>query len=585
MDRPVTVDTRDNSIGIGRSDGKVQREPRTDVTVGVNDNDTEWWRTAVIYQIYPRSFADHDGDGIGDLKGVTSRLGSVASLGVDAVWLSPFFTSPQNDGGYDVADFCNVDPVFGSLEDFDDLVQRAHDVGLRVIIDIVPNHTSSEHEWFQQALSAHPGDRARDRYFLRPGRGVGGELPPNNWQSSFGGPAWSRIPDGEWFLHLFDSTQPDLDWRNPTVRADFRRILRFWLDRGVDGFRVDVAHGVVKAIDLPDYHPEQILNRAAEAQVEVPTTKEGPSPPYMLQDEVHEVWREWRAVVEEYGSDRILCAEAWVEPLTHLAKWVREDEMHQAFNFAYLETHWNADSVREVIDESLEAFNSVGAPSTWVLSNHDVVRHATRLGMAMTPTHGDGLGPSSEMPDAALGLARARAATLLMLALPGSAYLYQGEELGLPEVPTIPNYARQDPMWFRSGGAQYGRDGCRVPIPWSTDGDSFGFSPTGRAWLPQPPEWAALSWQSQVQDPHSTLSLYRSVLRLRTEYKLGAGKLIWVPRESTHVLSFINNDVIVASNFSDVDANLPEGVILASSFASPSDKLRPDECVWVLRTT
>lgn len=601
---------------------------------------SEWWRTAAIYQIYPRSFADANGDGMGDLAGITSRLGALEELGIDAIWLSPFYTSPQKDAGYDVADYCDVDPRFGTLADFDAMVEAAHARGIRVIVDLVPNHSSDRHEWFQAALAAPAGSAERARYLFRDGRGPGGDEPPNNWESVFGGPAWTRVSEadgtpGQWYLHIFDSSQPDFDWTNEEVREEFRRILRFWLDRGVDGFRVDVAHGMVKADGLPDYTPPAdggsmggaggvaadapagavamaaagagaaglhdvgtAHGAGAEASVGVPlepeiSTEADDLAPYWAQEGVHEIFRDWRTLLDEYPGERILAAEAWVDPLAKLANWVRPDEMHQSFNFAYLETPWQADALRRVIDDSLAAFGSVGAPSTWVLSNHDVVRHATRLSVTEPNPQGHGLGPRSRgIPAYADGLRRARAATALMLALPGSAYLYQGEELGLPEVIDLPDDARQDPTWFRTDHERYGRDGCRVPLPWSSSAPSYGFGPTDASWLPQPAQWAALARDVQQGDPDSTLSLYRSLLALRREHGLAAGSLEWVSAEGgggagagagAGVLSFRNGDVVVVANTGTSPVTLPAGDVLVAS--GPVDEasrlLPPDTTVWL----
>ncbi|MFJ3834621.1 glycoside hydrolase family 13 protein [Streptomyces sp. NPDC090054] len=472
-----------------------------------------WWRDAVIYQVYVRSFADGDGDGVGDLRGVRERLPHLARLGVDAVWLTPFYVSPQADGGYDVADYRAVDPLFGDLSDADDLVRAAHALGLRVIVDVVPNHTSEQHPWFREALSAGPGSPARERYLFRPGRVADGAQPPNDWESVFGGPAWTRVPDGDWYLHLFAPEQPDLNWEHPEVAAEFASVLRFWLDLGVDGFRIDVAHGMVKAPGLPD------IGRGAQA------TLIGTEPlPFFDQDGVHEIHRSWRRLLDSYGGERIGVAEAWAPTSERLALYVRPDELHQAFNFRFLTCPWDPAAMRTVIDESLAATASVGAPTTWVLSNHDVVRHVTRYG------------------GGARGLARARAAALLMLALPGSAYVYQGEELGLPEVTDLPDGARRDPAFRRGriprqagpaveagGGAGAGavgevgaeaagqdglRDGCRIPLPWSGEEPPYGFG-GGGSWLPQPADWAGLSVAAQTGDPHSTLELYRAALELR----------------------------------------------------------------------
>ena len=534
---------------------------------------TEWWRHAVIYQIYPRSFADSDGDGVGDLPGIAARLAALAELGVDAVWLSPFQRSPQHDAGYDVSDYCDVDPLFGTLADFDALVEAAHSLGIRVIVDIVPNHSSSEHPWFQAALAAGPGSPERARYVFRDGRGADGELPPNDWQAVFGGPAWERVTEqdgtqGQWYLHLFDVTQPDFDWDHPEVHTEFRRVLRFWLDRGVDGFRIDVAHGLVKHPDLPDYRP--VDGREIDA-------------PYWGQPGVHAIFRDWRALVDEYPGERVLCGEVWRPSVSDTAQWVRPGELHQTFNFEFLATRWQAAELRHVIDESIAEYGAVGAPSTWVLSNHDVIRHATRLALNRRRLVGSGLGPTTpDKPDPALGLRRARAATTLMLALPGSAYVYQGEELGLPEVIELPDEVRQDPTWFRSEGTSYGRDGCRVPIPWLAAAPSYGFGPGSASWLPQPAEWARLARDVQAGDPGSTLNLYRRLLALRREHALGEGTLEWLPGYPADVLAFRNGAVTVIANVGQHAVPIPEAAeLLAASQPLDTGAVPADTTVWI----
>lgn len=547
-----------------------------------------WWTDAVIYQIYPRSWADSNGDGIGDLPGITARLPHLATLGVDAVWLSPFYTSPQNDAGYDVANYRDIDHLFGTLADFDALAATAHDLGLRVIVDLVPNHSSSEHEWFQAALASPPGSAERARYVFRDGAGDGSE-PPNNWVSNFGGPAWTRITEadgkpGQWYLHLFDTTQPDFDWTNPDIADEFDDILRFWLDRGVDGFRIDVAHGLVKTDGLPDRDPEH-------RHMVDPTADE----PMWDQPGVHDIYRRWRRIAEEYriegkDADRILCAEAWVTPSAALAQYVRPDELHQSFNFAFLGTAWNAPALRAVIHDSLTAAQSVGAPQTWVLSNHDVVRHASRLAFEHDPAKPvlmDGIGIGDPQPDAVLGLVRARAATALMLALPGSAYLYQGEELGLPEATEIPDELRQDPTWESSGHTRRGRDGCRVPVPWEGDEAPFGFSSTAATWLPQPAEYGNFTPDNQLDDPASTLSLYIAALRLRRELRLGRGELTWVGEFGENAVTFRNElagrgDVLVIANIGKESIELPPGrLLLTSSAEHVAGQANPDETVWI----
>jgi len=539
---------------------------------------TDWWREAVIYQIYPRSFADSDGDGIGDLPGVVARLDDLVALGVDAIWLSPFYPSPQADAGYDVADYRDVDPIFGRLADADRLIAEAHDRGLRVIVDLVPNHTSSAHPWFVEALGAEPGSPARDRYIFRDGRGPNGERPPNSWRSVFGGPAWTKVdgPDGtpgQWYLHLFDAGQPDLNWDSTQVRDEFVAILRFWLDRGVDGFRVDVAHGLVKQADLADWHyPEETTSGDHVDQ---------PRPPMWDQDGVHEIYRQWRSVLDEYPGQQILVAEAWVQPAERLAAYVRPDEMHQAFNFEYLEAAWTSEAQRTVIERSLAATDKVGAPTTWVLSNHDVLRHATRLALPIGAARPRGIGANDPQPDTALGLRRARAATLMMLALPGSAYLYQGEELGLPEHTTLPDEVRQDPTWRRTDHTERGRDGCRVPIPWEADSPSYGFGPTDASWLPQPPVWAEYALDRQRDVPGSTYELYRTALRLRRELGLGAGRLRWL-ESPEDVLACCVDEVTVVTNFGAEPVSLPPGTepLIASGPLNGSGRVPTDVTVW-----
>ncbi|KJL32463.1 alpha-amylase family glycosyl hydrolase [Microbacterium oxydans] len=538
---------------------------------------SEWWRSAVIYQIYPRSFADASGDGIGDLPGVTSRLDALQELGVDAIWLSPFMTSPQHDAGYDVADYRDVDPLFGTLADFDEMLAEAHARGIRVVVDLVPNHSSSQHAWFQAALKAAPGSPERARYIFRDGKGENGELPPNNWESVFGGGMWERITEadgtpGQWYLHIFDPTQPDFDWNNEEVREEFRSILRFWLDRGVDGFRVDVAHGMIKADGLPDYTPPSDADSMGGGEADVP---------YWGQDAVHDIYRDWHQVLAEYDGDRALCGEAWLPTLKKTALWVRPDEMHQTFNFPYLQTAWDAKELGDVIRESLDAFGEVGAPSTWVLSNHDVVRHATRLALTADNPQGEGIGPNTpDKPDAAIGLARARAATTLMLALPGSSYLYQGEELGLPEAMEIPDAFRQDPTWFRTHGERYGRDGCRVPLPWTAEGAAFGFNDTGRSWLPQPADWATYARDVEAGDPNSTLSLYTQLLAERRAHGFGSGSLIWEDAGSDAV-AFRRGDVHVVANLGTAPLDLPsDATILVRSQAFDGTALPIDTAVW-----
>ncbi|MDX3849525.1 glycoside hydrolase family 13 protein [Streptomyces sp. AK02-01A] len=536
-----------------------------------------WWRDAVIYQVYPRSFADGNGDGMGDLDGARRRLPYLKELGVDAVWLSPFYASPQADAGYDVADYRAIDPMFGTLLDADALIRDAHELGLRVIVDLVPNHSSEDHEWFRRAKREGPGSALRERYHFRPGKGAAGELPPNDWESIFGGPAWTRTTDpdgtpGEWYLHLFAPEQPDFNWDNPAVADEFRSILRFWLDMGVDGFRVDVAHGLVKAAGLPDIGGRGQLRLLGSSDEGLP---------FFDQDGVHEIYRSWRTILDEYPGDRIAVAEAWTPTVERTANYVRPDELHQAFNFQYLSTSWVGPALREVIDVSLAAMRPVGAPATWVLSNHDVTRHATRF--AGPPGGGT---QTREPGDRTLGLRRARAATLLMLALPGSAYIYQGEELGLPDVTDLPDEARQDPSYFRASGQDGFRDGCRVPIPWTRTGSSYGFG-TGGSWLPQPESWAALSVEAQTGDPGSTLELYRSALAVRREHPgLGAGTSVRWLDAPDGVLVFARPGFVCTVNTTDRAVRIPvRGGLLLASGPMPAGPGTPGETELPADTT
>ncbi|MEI6361106.1 MAG: glycoside hydrolase family 13 protein [Actinomycetes bacterium] len=469
--------------------------------------DTPWWHRAAIYQIYPRSFRDLDGDGTGDLRGVISELAYVASLGVDAVWLSPFYPSPQRDSGYDVADPRDVDPMYGTLDDARELIEQAHARGLRVIIDVVPNHSSSDRAWFQQALAAAPGSGERARYHFVDGRGPGGALPPNNWTSWFGGGAWSRVIEadgrpGQWYLHTFDSTQPDLNWSNADVRADGLETLRFWMDLGADGFRVDVALGLMKDLTYPDLEDPEGLTLAMRMDLDdgsenaMARRRKVANSPVLDRDEVQDVYREWRALMDTYDGDKMAVAEAWVPP-ERAARYVAPDTLHQIFNFDFMAAPWDIARVRTVVENTMQGLAIVGAPPTWALSNHDTPRVVTRLGG----------GP--------LGVRRARAMALLAHCLPGAVYVYQGEELGLADAP-LADADRQDPVFFRTNGVQLGRDGARVPMPWSGDRPPYGFSDLpSTTWLPQPDDWAEVTVQSEESDPASALHQYATMLRLR----------------------------------------------------------------------
>jgi alpha-glucosidase len=546
----------------------------------------DWSRDAVIYQVYIRSFADGDGDGIGDIAGILRRLPYLERLGVDAIWITPWYPSPQADGGYDVADYRDIDPAHGTLAQADELIATAHGHGIRVILDIVPNHTSSAHAWFQAALAAKPGSPERARYLFRDGRGPGGDEPPNNWTSQFGGIAWTRVPpvnrgvpDGQWYLHLFAPGQPDLNWDNPEVRAEFEDILRFWFDRGIDGFRIDVANALVKDPALPDLPAP---GAAIEPGMHPHRDREG----------VHDIYRSWRSIADSYEPPRVFVAEAWLEDQNRLARYVRPDELNSAFNFDFLVVPWEAAKVRASVDRTRTAFAAVGASPTWVLSNHDVVRHLSRFGRPLSAQESGGFGWVTEdyisrFPlDRDLGTKRARAAVFLLLGLPGGAYLYQGEELGLWEVEDLPDDTLRDPRWKLSGHTVRGRDGCRVPLPWSGDGPPFGFGPAGSVpWLPQPPEWKALTAAREELEPGSMYRLYREAIGLRRDRvgESSGGTLRWLDTPAG-VLAFAGDDAFVcAVNFTaDEPWPLPEAsTVLLASGPLDGNRLPADTAVWL----
>ncbi len=540
----------------------------------------QWWRDSVLYQIYPRSFADANGDGVGDIAGITSRLDHLAGLGVDGIWLSPFYPSPWADGGYDVADFRDVDPRLGTLSDFDAMVEAAHARGLRVMIDIVPNHTSEEHPWFEAALAAGPGSPERDLYVFRDGKGENGELPPTNWRSTFGGPAWSRAADGQWYLHLFAPEQPDLNWNDERVREEFRDILRFWSRRGVDGFRIDVAYALVK--DMREPLRDLVLVEGGRFE----DIAANPDHPLLDRPEVHEVYRDWRRVLSEFDPPRVTVGEVWM-PAERRVLYTRSDELDQTFNFDFLMTRWDADAYRAVIESSIADATQVGTVPTWVIGNHDVVRPVSVLGLPQGTDQrawllGDGLAPRTDLE---LGGRRARALALLELALPGSAYVYQGEELGLPEVADLPTEALEDPRWVRSGHTDKGRDGCRVPLPWTVAGDSYGFGSDGGAepWLPQPEGWGRWSVEAQERDPDSTLELYRRALTERRRFSSDE-VLTWddTLNRGPLLAFWRGSDVLVLVNLGEEAVELPPGEVLVAS-AELDEGLPGNTAVWLRR--
>ncbi len=531
--------------------------------------DSEWWRHAVVYQIYIRSFADANGDGTGDVAGIRSRLPYLAELGVDALWVNPWYRSPLNDGGYDVADYREIEPRYGTLAEAEGLIADAEALDIRVLIDLVPNHTSSEHAWFQEALAAPPGSAARARYHFVPGRGDDGNEPPNDWRSVFGGPAWARVPDGEWYLHIFDSTQPDLNWSNAAVCTEFEDIIRFWMDRGAAGMRVDVAHALVKDMTYPDIgSADQDLRDA------LPSTH-----PFWDRDELHDVIRSWRSILDEY-DDRMMVAEAWVEP-DRRPLYLRPDEYHQAFEFDLTKAPWDASEFRSIIGASIVDAHAVGSIPTWVLSNHDVVRHATRYGLSIDVQPETWLldGPHDVLDEAA-GARRARAAALLALALPGSMYMYQGEELGLPEVWDLPVDVLDDPIWVSSNKTRKGRDGCRVPMPWEPTGPSLGFG-TGEPWLPQPASFAAMAASVQGDDPTSFLNLYRSAISIRSDRLTADDEIEMLDLDPSVVAFRRGGGMRCIVNMGPDPVLLPEGEVLLSSSPVTDGELPGDTAAWL----
>jgi len=543
-----------------------------------------WWRDAVTYQIYIRSFADGNGDGKGDIQGIRSRLKYLKNLGIDAIWITPWYPSPQKDHGYDVADYLDIEPDYGTLSEAELMINEAHQLGIKVIIDIVPNHSSDQHKWFIEAVNSDPGSKARDRYIFRDGRGNHGEIPPSNWHSVFGGSAWQRIIEkdgrpGQWYLHLFAVEQPDFNWDNQEVHEYFEKVLRFWLDRGVDGFRIDVAHGMVKAPGLPDIEENLSSEMLAARRL-----------PFWDQDGVHEIYRNWRRILNSYPGDRMAVAEAWVSPASRIALYLRPDELANSFNFDFLTSIWDIQDLKRNIDLSLQAIQSVGAPASWVFNNHDVVRSVDRFALGLRPGVGettfDRHGDVSKL-NLEIGIRRARSGALLMLALPGGAYIYQGEELALPEVRDIPEDRLEDPRWFLSEKTDKGRDGCRVPLPWSAnESGSFGFSINVKlgkdnSWLPQPNWWGNYSAENQEHDPNSTLNLYRKALEIRkTEIGLGDGELDWL-NMSDQVLAFKRpGNFACIVNFGAA-FKIPNGEVLIASTPIKDGILPEDGALWM----
>lgn len=582
-----------------------------------NNMHEDWWKQAVVYQIYPRSFKDVDGDGIGNINGVTEKMGYLQELGIDAIWLSPFYLSDLADGGYDVIDYKDVDPRLGTMEDFDTMVEAAHQAGLKVIVDIVPNHTSNQHTWFRQALKTNPGSPERDRYIFRKGRGENGELPPNNWMSLFGGSAWEQVQDGEWYLHIFAKEQPDLNWKNHDVHEEFKDIFRFWSDHGTDGFRIDVAHGLAKDLEsrpLPELDAWPVQQQSADHNYEHPLWD---------RPEVHDIYKEWRQVFNEYEPHRFAVGEAWVVP-EHQHLYASEDELGQVFNFEFAKADWNCQAFSTAIEEGLEAAKESGSTTTWVMSNHDVIRQATRYalpqakGLDTQQLGKDWLLRNGQTykEDRDSGTRRARAGFLMEAALPGSVYIYQGEELGLFEVANIPWDRLEDPTAFRTRQefTEKGRDGCRVPIPWDAEdipepaewnrnfgqGASFGFSPKTKAdgtiaddpHLPQPLWFKKFAVNVESDDKDSMLNLYRSAIRLRAQLLTPTGdQTVESINKNWGVLTYTRSAVldgkpahlVCITNFSDHPVDIPEGRVIISSEHLDGDSLPTDTSAWLVK--
>jgi alpha-glucosidase len=530
---------------------------------------SEWWREAIFYQVYPRSFADSNGDGMGDLRGVTTRLDYLQSLGIDALWLSPFFPSPQVDAGYDVADYCAVDPLFGTLDDFDELLAAAHQRNIKITIDVVPNHCSDQHVWFQEAIAAGRGSAQRQRFHFAEGRGENGELPPSNWTSAFGGPSWTRVtePDGsagQWYYHLFAPEQPDFNWEHPDVLKEFERVFRFWLDRGVDGFRIDVSDALIKDTSFAD------------------TDGGYPLIPKDDGSAVHDIYRHLRSVMNEYDGDRMAVVETGATD-DIVALFIRPDEMHLAFNFRFLKSPWGAEIFGSAISESIAANAEVKATTTWVIDNHDNLRSATRFALQgelqghYVPTLvGGGVSADEE-----LGQKRSRALAVLLLALPGATYIYNGQELGLPNVNDLPDDVLQDPIFFRTQGENRGRDGCRIPMPWKGEIAPYGFSSNASTWLPMPDNWSKFTVEAQQHNDSSSLRLYQHLIALRKEHSaLRVGRVSVLGWADDVLKVRISDDVEtfeVWLNFGNNDSQLPAGKVLMHSIGS--DVLGPSEAI------
>ena len=539
--------------------------------------DKNWWRQAAIYQIYPRSFADSNGDGIGDLKGITSCIPYLKSLSLDAVWLSPFYPSALADGGYDVDDYRDVDPKLGTLADFDEMLAKLHDAGIRVFVDVVPNHSSNLHVWFKEAIAAEPGSAARNRYLFREGRGVNGELPPTDWVSHFAPSAWTHESamggkHNQWYMHWFAPEQPDFNWDNREIEDDFLKTLKFWADRGVDGFRIDVAHALKK--DLSE--PLRMLN------VFEGLDERGAKGKGILadRDDVFTIYKEWRKLFNQYDPPRVAVAEANVHS-ERLPLYASEKTLGQGFDFRFIDALFDATAYRKCAQDALELAKKNKSSSTWTLSNHDQIRHATKMGLHASVDRRDWMlsNGTSHPLDKEAGTTTGLAATLFIMALPGCTYLYQGEELGLHEVTDIPENQIQDPQYLRNFKIDKGRDGCRVPLPWTRTGTSFGFG-TGSAHLPQPNWFAEYSVEAEEGVAGTPLEIYRSALKLRKSL-ITEEKIKWHKTESDEVLHFSRpNGWNCITNFRGAKYPVPKGEFIISSRPLVDGKIPPCTTVW-----
>jgi oligo-1,6-glucosidase/alpha-glucosidase len=518
---------------------------------GTSDSEHPWWERGVVYQVYPRSFQDSNGDGVGDLAGIESRLDYLASLGVDAVWLSPIYPSPMADFGYDVADYRDVDPLFGTLAEFDRLLSAAHARGLKLLLDFVPNHTSDRHPWFQESRSSRDNPK-RDWYIWRDANPDGS--PPNNWISDFGGSAWEwDEATGQYYLHAFLPQQPDLNWRNPEVKAAMFDVMRFWFDRGVDGFRIDVLWHIVKAQGLPDnpvnpdWHPGM---NERDRLLQVHSTD---------QPEAHEIAAEMRKIADSYGN-RVLIGEIFL-PFDKLSRWYgtpAQPEVHLPFNFALIENPWDAETIGRLIADYEASLPEWGWPN-WVLGSHDAARIAARVGEA-----------------------QARVAMMLLLTLRGTPTLYQGDELGIGHVQIPPDKVR-DPREIRQPGIGLGRDPCRTPMAWDASANA-GFS-RAEPWLPLHDDWTIRNVAAEEQNPGSMLSLTRALLHLRrTEPALAVGDCAAVAAQGS-LLAYQRragtSRLLVALNLGRDAVPLPGaahgGKRLLSTLAGGADELRGNE--------